>query len=263
MVKKIICFSIVLIFFFTLSVEAQRWKRYRYEFSYGLGATNFMGDIGAPAVNFITEYFYLNPYFFRPVGQIGLGYLLHERINTKANLHIGMLNADDRYGEWSSRNLYFNSLIIETSVQAEFYFIKEKRKRNIYRYRSRFKRKFQNLNIPTYIFGGFGGVLSSSNLKLAGTWPDQTAVNLGGESTLGRKTLYTMTFPIGIGFKYKLSNRIYAGLEASLRYTLSDEIDNHIPTASKWIDSYQFLVFSLNYKLKSTRSGLPRFKMTY
>lgn len=241
--------------------DAQRWKKYRYEFSYGLGATNFMGDVGAPAQNFITQYFWINPYFFRPIGNVGLGYVLHERIHAKANMYFGWISADDRYGEWASRKLKFSSFLVETSLQAEVYIVREKRKRNIYRFNNRFRRKLQNVSVPTYLFVGFGGSLVNTNLQAIGTVSSENSFS--GETILGKKTTFTGTIPVGIGFRYRLSNRIYLGLEASLRYTLSDKIDNHIPDQGQWIDAYQFLMFSLNYKMKSARSGLPRFKMSY
>lgn len=254
----------IIIFLFSLfhsQVEAQQWKKYRYEFSYGLGLTNFMGDIGAPAQNFITQYFWFNPYFVRPLGNIGFGYAFHERIHAKGNMHFGWISADDRYGEWRTRNLKFTSLLAEISVQGEIYIVKEKRKANIYRYESRFKRKLGNVSIPTYLFVGFGTTVVNTNLESIGAQKPEDAY--GGEVIFGKKTTFAGTIPVGIGFRYKLTNQIYMGLEASLRYTLSDKIDNHVPDESEWIDSYQFLVLSLNYKMKSTRSGLPRFKMTY
>jgi len=260
MYKKII----IGIFFLSICfchAEAQRWKKYRYEFSYGLGATNFMGDIGAPEQNFITQYFWLTPKSFRPIGNVGLGYILLERVHAKANLHLGWLSGSDEYGAWVTRDLKFSSFILEPSMQIDVYLNKEKRKLNIYRSTNRFKRKLENISIPTYLFIGFGGVLVSTNLQAIETVKPEDSYS--GETILGKKTTFTGTVPIGIGFRYRLSSRIYLGLEASLRYTLSDKIDNHIPTLGQWVDAYQFLVLNVNYKLKSTRSGLPRFKMSY
>lgn len=241
--------------------QAQRWKKYRYEFSYGIGMTNFMGDVGAPEQKLITQYFYLNPYFFRPIGNVGLGYIMLERVHVKSNIHFGWLSADDRYGDHAPRGLKFRSFIVEPSIQLNVYLVKEKRKRNIYRSNNKFRRKLKNVSIPTYFFVGIGGVLVNTNLESIGGYnpnyyPDDN-------THIGKKTSFTATVPIGLGFRYRLTNRINLGLEASLRYTVSDIVDNYNPYAGQWIDSYQFLVFSLNYKLKSARSGLPRFKMSY
>jgi Domain of unknown function (DUF6089) len=250
---------LLFVFLFISQVDAQRWKKYRYEFSYGLGLTNFMGDVGAPEQKLVTQYFWVNPYFFRPIGNVGLGYVFHERVHAKANLHLGWISGNDSFGEWRTRRLKFSSFLLETSFQAEIYIVKEKRKRNIYRSSKRFRRKLQSITVPTYLFVGFGGSLVNTNLQYIGA----NVPAFGDGTTLGKKTTFTGTIPIGIGFRYRLTNRINMGLEASLRYTLSDNVDNHKPPTGQWIDAYQFLTFSMNYKLKSARSGLPRFKMSY
>ena len=35
------------------------------------------------------------------------------------------------------------------------------------------------------------------------------------------------------------------------------------PRGGKWVDTYQFLVFSISYKLTTNRNGLPKLKKSY
>ena len=318
---------ILIIFLVLLSSlsEAQRWKRDRYEFVYGLGVSNFTGDVGSRRAdqNFFYEYgLWVNIRSIRPVGNVGFRYKLLERLDVKASLNFGLLSNDDWYGSWRSRNLSFRTTIVELSTQAEYTIIKEKKRINILRHhRNKLIRRLRNLNIPVYLFAGVGGMYFNPQTKYRGEWYNLQPLGTEGQGLEpiynaqtgnliydppdNHDSRFTATFPLGIGFKLRLTKKVMLSMEASMRYTLTDYIDDaggyyydglllaegngelaaklasrfwELPQyndqywkwikpggqrAGDWVDTYQFIMFSLNYQLKTTRRGLPRFKSVY
>ena len=62
-----------------------------------------------------------------------------------------------------------------------------------------------------------------------------TYVNIKGGD---RKSVLTANLPIGLGVKYKVSERMNVGLEWALHFSLSDELDGQkILTALRVVDS--------------------------
>ncbi|MCK4664347.1 MAG: hypothetical protein KAT68_15870 [Bacteroidales bacterium] len=310
---KLIFINIIFLLLISKDVLSQSWKKYRYEFSYGIGASNFNGDAGAVKNNtLLSDYIWFSPSSWRPVFQIGLAYKLKPRINVKLDLTSGWLSADDRYGDWAARNLQFRALIIEPSLNIEFYVVKEKKRKNIRRYGKIMKRKFQNFNLPTYFFAGVGGLYFNPKGKYKnGTWYALQPLGTEGQGIDGRDNPYSrfaLSFPFGMGIKYSINNRMLIGIEAGMRYALTDYLDdvggtyydtqeirdyhtdepdiadyfsrkhayypndteqgsivngNGNPKGGEFIDAYQFLTFTVTYKLKTARNGLPRFRISY
>lgn len=102
-------------------------------------------------------------------------------------------NADPNYKYWD-----FNKNVLDISLQFEFNF---------------FKYIVGDKATPysTYVFGGVGMQSYSYDLLYIG----QTS---GSE--------ITPTIPFGLGFKFNLSKRIGLGIEAGMRKTFSDKLDN-------------------------------------
>jgi hypothetical protein len=102
-------------------------------------------------------------------------------------------NADPNYKYWD-----FNKNVLDISLQFEFNF---------------FKYIVGDKATPysTYVFGGVGMQSYSYDLQYIGQ-------SSGSE--------ITPTIPFGLGFKFNLSKRIGLGIEAGMRKTFSDKLDN-------------------------------------
>lgn len=308
MIKK---YSIYILFFILLTPYlsfGQRWRKKPYELIYGLGFTNFNGDVGAP----VSKGLYHSHYWFhlsstRPVFCVGGRYFFYDRLSVRLNLMYGWLTANDheKGAAWTGRNLNFRTPIIETSSQIEFSIIKEKRKRNIYYSVRHSYNMFSNINIPTYVFVGIGGFYFNPKGKYRGDWYSLQPLCTEGQGLPGGGKKYhriALTIPFGIGFKYKIADYTYLGFEAGYRYTFTDYIDdvggkyydthqienaygeeaaalsfraypdyNEKPgytsggslKGGKYIDTYQFFLFTISRKLKTGRKGLPKFTPTF
>ncbi len=79
-------------------------------------------------------------------------------------------------------------------------------------------------------------------------------IHLGMGFTYGNKTL-TMNIPIGAGVRYKLKDRVNIGVDWSMRFSMSDELDGISDPYSikggflKNKDSYSFTMFYITYDL--------------
>jgi len=237
----------------SLNVSAQRWNQRKYEFYYGIGIANFMGDIGAPTD--ANKYIWMNiPSTIGYNGNVGLRYNFKERSFVRASLYFGLMNAKDvpDNPKFYYRGYEMTSFFTELSVKYEFIIVKEKKRRTIYRQLG--ESPLKNLSVPTYIFVGLGTNFNVGKLQQTQDLANKTDnfVNIAP------------VVPFGIGSKIRINRTTYFGLEAGIRIAFSDGIDGAkgIENAQfgEYFDQYQFLTFNLIHKLRSNKKGLPKFK---
>ena len=240
---------------------SQTWSRYKYEFYYGIGATNFNGDVAAPNpdyVSFITSAVWIN--FWNTIGftaNTGLRYQYSDRQYFRASIFLGQLRARDPQGneKYWDRNIRFNSVFFELDAKYEFMIWKESRSFHGGRKKS-FSRWIKDFNMPTYLFIGVGGALNVGTFK--------SPINNGEAIGTDAFVNIAPVIPIGIGFKYKLDRLTYVNLEAEWHFSLSDGIDGVKGAPDnrygEWYDQYQTITVNLVHKLRQGRNGLPKFK---
>lgn len=299
--KKIVITSfIMLLCYSTFCQSSSRWKRMRYEFFMGIGATNFLGELGGAdreGTNFARD---LEFAMTRPVGSLGLRYRILETLANKVMLSYGILRGDDKltaeqYRNY--RNLNFRSPIIELSTQFEYSIIREKQG---HRYNLRRVRGLKGFKTNTYFFVGFGGIFFNPKGKYSnGKWYSLQPLGTEGQGLVPTRKKYSrfnMCIPYGIGFKYGLNRRWNIGLEIGSRKTFTDYIDDVSSTYydnqmlkeqrgdiaayladpssrttgqsgayqqrgdGKDKDSYMFMLLNITVKLYTTREGLPKFR---
>jgi hypothetical protein len=298
-----VAFLSLVLFLLWTSAEAQsssRWKRMRYEVFYGLGATNFLGELGGAdqnGTNFVRDFEIL---MTRPLGSFGMRYRIIETVSAKAMLSVGMLRGDDATTTEmyrSNRNLNFRAPIVEFSAQIEYSVIREKQG---HRYNLRRVRGLKGFKTNTYFFVGVGGFYFNSQSKyLDGKWYNLQPLGTEGQGLVPTREKYSrfnVCIPFGIGFKYGINRRWNVGLEFGIRKTFTDYIDDVSTTyydnamirdakgdvaayfadpslgQNGWTgayqqrgdakdkDTYMFMILNLTYKLHTTRDGLPKFR---
>lgn len=257
--KKI--FYLILILTIPLLSDAQKWKRYRYEVLFGIGYSNFFGELGGGSGKGGQSIISVKDIDFgssRPAFFVGTRYKLVERFAIKFNLLFTYVSGNDKYSGnigRKERNESFSSPLFEQSLMAEFSVIKERYGR---RYTMGNIRSLKKLHINTYLFIGVGGFWFSPKTKVNG-------IQIEGQNTTFStgevyKT-YQLAVPVGIGFKYGVNRKLNIGLEYGNRFTFTDFIDNHkdLSPGNKANDNYMLLNLIFTYKLRTTRSGLPKF----
>ncbi len=250
---KLKSFLITTALLFGFMSHAQNWNQKKYEFYYGIGMSNFMGDIAAPTdPNKVAWMHFFNT--MGPVVNTGLRYNLQDRHFIRGSLFLGQLYAEDPLNDpkYHYRGYKMSSFFTELSVKYEFLILKEKSRSTVYRQLG--ESKLKNFSFPTYLFIGFGGTFNVGTLS-----------NLSGTSTTKESfTNIAPVVPIGFGMKFRASRNTYLNIEAGIRIAFSDGIDNAVGTPEnhfgEYWDQYQFFSFNIIHKLKSNQKGFPKFK---
>ena len=185
MTKKITFFTILLVICSLVFATNLEAQEYKYEIGGMAGVSFYMGDANKTKL-------YQNS---GPAGGIVFRYNKDFRWSVKSNLIIGHLSGDTK----QSGNAFpfahessFSRMFYELGGQIEF---------NLFNYSD----KFPYLNTKRwtpYVFTGVGFTLGS-----------------------GEKTFFDANIPLGLGFKYKLKDRLNLGFEFSFRRLFSDDFD--------------------------------------
>ncbi len=202
--------SIYLILIFgCLSAFAQDFKSWKYldryySVQFGTGKNIYFGELNHD--NSLQEGLsHVN---------VGLEARLTSRLAARAELYGFILNGNDNQASDSTyarqRNLSFNSLNAEFSLQGVFFFKS---------YNGDFYRRDP---FDPYLTAGIGVTYFSPRAKL-----DGVEYNLRDFRTEGvRYAPVTMVFPIALGVKLRLNEFLNFNVEASYRLTLTDYLDD-------------------------------------
>ena len=213
----------------SLSGFSQTWRYLRHEVSFGVGASNFLGDLGGSkgiGTHGIKD---LRVKPTRPTLAGGYKYMLAPQFSVKGYFVWGYLSGDDALTKnviRNNRNLSFRSMFGEWSVIAEFYPWAERVTPN---YKISGIAGTRALTLSPYFFAGFGMTAFNPKTKYNGDWVALQPLGTEGQGLAGRPDKYkrvTMCFPIGTGVKYMVDQQWSLSLEISLRYTLTDYIDD-------------------------------------
>jgi Domain of unknown function (DUF6089) len=218
--------------------QAQKWKRQRVEYSFGLGATNFLGDLGGRnqvGTDFIMDFELKST---RYAASLGYRYQIGKDWYTKLNLIYARVSGNDNLTKEPARarrELSFKSEIIELSGQLEYMLIKQK-SGHLYRLRGVRGKKWFRFEV--YLLGGIGVIwYDPKSTDRNGNWQRLAPLNTEGQGLPGGPKDYsqfTAVIPYGIGIRRNLSGGARSrhfgswsiSLELTMRKTFSDYIDD-------------------------------------
>lgn len=208
---------------------SQSWRGMRHEVYMGTGASNFLGDLGGSrgvGTHGIKD---LKLAATRPTLQAGYKFMILPELSAKGQVTWGYLNGDDaktKNEARNARNLSFRSVLWEFSAMAQYYPLQE---RIHPRYKIRGVNGNKTFSVMPYFFTGFGLSLFNPKAQYNGKWYALQPLGTEGQGLSGRPAKYkryTMAFPIGAGLKYLINKEWAISFEMSLRYTLSDYMDD-------------------------------------
>lgn len=229
---------------------AQRWKLSRAEYMYGIGISNYFGDIGGANSSDAFSLLDLDIANTRYVLSVGYRYRLYQRIAVKGSLSYANLYGSDVNSSNENRDYSFKSNLFELSGHIEYHITEEKQMVSYSSMSLRGKLRKVNAGINFYVFAGLGGAYFIPK-------------SLEGSSYNGRfdgNKHLSLVFPIGLGVKYPISTRSYIGLELGRRFVTSDYIDGFSPELSEKKDAYYFTVISVSYKIKKKSNRRPEYR---
>ncbi len=204
----------------TLTASAQQDDEYLMEIGGGVGMVSYQGDFNGKITSGM-----------QPAGAIVWRRLLNPYMGFRVTGMMGKLKGDAMrvetyYPDETTRAYSFDRSLTDISVTYEYNFWPYGTGRD-YRGAKR---------LTPFVFGGIGATYVS-----------------GGE-----KKVFTANVPIGLGIKYKLKERLNVGLEWSMHFSLSDELDGMADPygikssgAFKNTDCYSGLMLTLTYSFKS------------
>ena len=203
-----------------LTASAQQDDEYLMEIGGGVGMVSYQGDFNGKITSGM-----------QPAGAIVWRRLLNPYMGFRVTGMMGKLKGDATrvetyYPDETTRAYSFDRSLTDVSVTYEYNFWPYGTGRD-YRGAKR---------LTPFVFGGIGATYVS-----------------GGE-----KKVFTANVPIGLGIKYKLKERLNVGLEWSMHFSLSDELDGMADPygikssgAFKNTDCYSGLMLTLTYSFKS------------
>lgn len=219
-------FTLLLLLFPALGF-AQQWKKQRKEIVVGIGASNFLGDLGG--ADQIGTNFYNDLEFSQTNILVNAGYRYRftPTISFKGGVFFSRISGSDLLTKEPARNnrkLEFRSNILEVSGQFEYALIEEHIKGRYIRGKTRFP-------VNIYVFAGLGFTYFNpkSRINFEGPWISLQPLGTEGQGLPGQKSKYTrvtIVIPVGIGFKYPITNQWHVGLEYSMRATFTDYMDD-------------------------------------
>lgn len=204
----------------TLTASAQQDDEYLMEIGGGVGMVAYQGDFNGKITSGM-----------QPAGAIVWRRLLNPYMGFRVTSMMGKLKGDATrvetyYPDETTRAYSFDRSLTDVSVTYEYNFWPYGTGRD-YRGAKR---------LTPFVFGGIGATYVS-----------------GGE-----KKVFTANVPIGLGIKYKLKERLNVGIEWSMHFSLSDELDGMADPygikssgAFKNTDCYSGLMLTLTYSFKS------------
>ena len=204
------------------------WKGQRKEFFFGIGATNFLGDLGG-LDRIGTDYSFIDLEWAttRPSGHIGYRYRLKPWISTKTILQYGLLMGSDQLTNEPARhyrNLNFKTHLVELSQHIELIIFNNEHYGK--RHSIRGLKGMRNKNDLVYVFSGITGFLfipMSQDGTMLGPLNTEGQGLPGGPDDYG---LFNWGIPFGMGWKIGLDRIWRLSFELSYTKTFTDYLDD-------------------------------------
>jgi len=215
--------------------QTNRWKRMRYEFFGGIGASGFLGDLGGAdqiGTHSLKDFEFS---MTRPAFTFGGRYQIMKRLAVQSALSYAWIRADDRKTKevWrQNRNIQILTPLAEWQARLEYTILTEKQG---HRYNIRNVRGLIGNHVIIDVFGGgalFFFYPMGRDSRPGGTGKYYGLHSVGTEGqNLGIATrkpysLFSFSIPMGLQFKYVINRKWSVSWEIGIRQTFTDYIDD-------------------------------------
>jgi hypothetical protein len=230
---------LIFCFFSILSAQAQNfirpneWKKYRKEVYGGVGASNFLGELGG--LNRIgTHYSPVDLEFTetRTAFQLGYRYKLAKWFNLSTQFNYLIVRGDDKLTKEqfrNNRNMNFKSNIFELGGRLEFVYMAN-RVGHRYGIKRTLSRRMKNRSWDFTAFVGVGGFyFNPKSRDLQGNWIKLRPLHTEGQGLPGgpkQYSNYALCIPMGIAYRIYFNRKVCVGIEGCFRKTFTDYIDD-------------------------------------
>ncbi|MBS1646077.1 MAG: hypothetical protein JST67_01915 [Bacteroidetes bacterium] len=207
------------------------WKKERKEVYFGVGISNFLGDLGG--LNKVgTHYSYADIEFKLTKPSVTLGYRYRFSKNWASSTDFTFLQVagDDKLTQEPfrhNRNLNFKSNIFELVTRIEYGFSFSKHG-NRYQIKKTMSRRYHAFSSFYYFTVGIGAFYYNPQEYLGGNWYSVRQYSLEGQGLPGgpnQFSLVSVCIPMGLGAKFTIQKKWTVGIEYIFRKTFTDYID--------------------------------------
>lgn len=203
------------------------WQKHRHSVGFGLGAANFLGELGGRdqiGTDFIYDLEFSET---RPTLLVNYRYQMGSRIYGKAQFTFGFIGGNDALTDEifrRNRNLSFRSTIFEFTGGLEFEVIQFSNTSRYGRVKSA-----RNHSSALYLSAGLGGTRFNPKGNFQGDWYALRALGTEGQNQDDgpqKYSLWTVVIPVGLGFRYEINQDWTVGAELIHRITFTDYMDD-------------------------------------
>ncbi len=210
--------------------DRDKWEDRRHQLTIGIGASNFLGDLGGKDNIGTNDFQDLELGETNFAAFIGYKYTLYKKLHLRGDFSWGQVSGSDQLTNEpyrQNRNLNFRSHIFELAAMLEVEIPIRFRKGHIYDIKGVKGWKYKGATM--FLFGGIGGFHYNPKTYFQGEWIELRPLRTEGQGLPGGPDEYgrfSICFPVGIAISKRISHQVSIGLEASYRFTMTDYIDD-------------------------------------
>lgn len=220
------------------------WRLNRHQLELGLGASNFLGDLGGKDAIGTNDFQDLELPLTNFGIMIGYKYALYRKLHLRTNITYGTLKGDDKLTKEpfrENRNLNFRSRLWEFSALLEYEIPLNLRKGHIYDIKG--VKGWKNGGSSLYVFVGLAAFHYNPKAYLDGEWIALRPLRTEGQGLPGGPKEYkkwALGIPVGLALSKRVGRRISLSLEANYRFTNTDYIDD---VSTKYYNPYELSLY--------------------
>lgn len=213
----------------------EAYLRHPDHIEFGIGASNFLGDLGGKDNVGTNDFRDLEFTEFNFAGFVGYRHAFHKNFYGRVNFNYGRVSGNDKLTEEqyrNNRNLSFRSNIFEVDLMAELFMRIGSKKGHQYK----LQRSKENDSAPWHIrasyltvFGGVGVFHFNPKVYFQDRWIMLSPLSTEGQGLPNGVDPYKLTqlnIPIGFSYMVRMHRHWSFGIEATYRYTFTDYIDD-------------------------------------
>jgi hypothetical protein len=201
---------------------------------FGLGVTNFLGDLGGKNGVGTNDFRDLEITEFNFGGFVGYRHAFFNNFYGRFNMAYGRVSGDDRLTQEAfrnNRNLSFRSDIFEFNLMGEFFMRLGAKKGHQYKLKVEESEASPWRVRGSYLtfFGGLGVFHFNPKTQYNGRWINLAPLSTEGQGLPGGPEpykLWQLNIPIGMNYMVRVHRLWSFGIEATYRYTFTDYIDD-------------------------------------
>jgi hypothetical protein len=209
--------------------QSSYWKTHRQEVEFGLGISNFLGELGGR--NQIGSPFVwdLELSQTRPAASLAYRYYLARKQALRMRMTYGVLAGNDNLTTEPfrmTRNLNFKSDVFELSLVYEIHLYREELG-HVYDLRG--VKGTKSSRVGLYFFGGIGGFYFDPRAQFNNQWVRLKPLGTEGQGLPGGADEYNnfqLCIPMGVGIRRAFTKQWSGGLEIQYTKTFTDYIDD-------------------------------------